>query len=84
MGSESAQPVGIAREMNVLAIAIPVLTFIHRESYYSCDREGDPEDKNKAEIIIAKQRNGMTGTVDLAFPSQYTKFENLDTVHGDQ
>ena len=50
-----------------------VVMFIHREGYY------DPEtaDKNVGEIIIAKQRNGPTGTVDLTWMGQYTKFGNF-------
>ena len=38
-------------------------------------------DKAKSEIIIAKQRNGPTGTVYLNFLSSYTRFENADTAH---
>jgi len=33
--------------------------------------------KGKAEIIIAKQRNGPTGSVQLAYMADYTRFENL-------
>ena len=36
------------------------------------------KEKNQAEVIIAKQRAGSTGTVDLAWLGQYTKFANLD------
>ncbi len=50
-----------------------VVLFIHREDYY--DKE--TEDKNIAEIIIAKQRNGPLGTVRLAWVSEFTKFLNL-------
>jgi replicative DNA helicase len=72
------------RESGSIEQDADVVAFIHRESYYNRDKEENPEDKNKAEIIIAKQRNGPTGTVDLAFLSQYTRFENLDAQHGDQ
>jgi replicative DNA helicase len=72
------------RESGSIEQDADVVAFIHRESYYNRDKEENPEDKNTAEIIIAKQRNGPTGTVDLAFLSQYTRFENLDTQHGDQ
>jgi len=70
------------RESGSIEQDADVVTFIHRESYYNRDQEENPEDKNKAEIIIAKQRNGPTGTVELAFLSNFTRFENLDTVHG--
>ena len=51
-----------------------VVCFIHREEYY--DRENE-DLKGKAEIIIAKQRNGPTGSVHLAYLADYTRFENL-------
>jgi replicative DNA helicase len=51
-----------------------VVAFIHREEYY--DRENE-DLKGKAEIIIAKQRNGPTGSVHMAYMSDYTRFENL-------
>jgi replicative DNA helicase len=71
------------RESGSIEQDADVVAFIHRESYYNRDKEENPEDKNKAEIIIAKQRNGPTGTVDLAFLANFTRFENLDTHHGD-
>ncbi|OGR52877.1 MAG: replicative DNA helicase [Elusimicrobia bacterium GWA2_62_23] len=51
-----------------------VVGMIHREEYY---KREDPTLKNKATLIIAKQRNGPVGDVDLAFFHEYTKFENL-------
>jgi replicative DNA helicase len=72
------------RESGSIEQDADVVAFIHRESYYNRDKEEDPNEKNKAEIIIAKQRNGPTGSIELAFLSQYTRFENLDTVHGEQ
>ncbi len=68
------------RESGSIEQDADVVAFIHRESYYNRDKDEDP-DRNKAEIIIAKQRNGPTGTVELAFLSQYTRFEDLDTQH---
>ena len=50
-----------------------VVMFIHREDYY----DKDTEEKNIAEIIIAKQRNGPLDTVKLAWMSEFTKFLNL-------
>ncbi len=68
------------RESGSIEQDADLVAFIHRESYYNRDKEEDP-DRNKAEIIIAKQRNGPTGTVNLAFLSQFTRFEDLDTQH---
>ena len=47
--------------------------FIFRKEYY--DRE-NPELKNKAQIIVAKQRNGPTGSLELIFHGSTTKFKN--------
>ncbi len=66
------------RESGSIEQDADVVCFIHREEYY--DRENE-DLKGKAEIIIAKQRNGPTGSVQLAYLSDYTRFENLDTAH---
>jgi len=66
------------RESGSIEQDADVVCFIHREEYY--DRENE-DLKGKAEIIIAKQRNGPTGSVNLAYISDYTRFENLDTAH---
>ena len=50
-----------------------VVMFLHREEYYN----RDTEDKNIAEVNIAKQRSGPVGTVKLAWLSEYTTFANL-------
>jgi replicative DNA helicase len=67
------------RESGSIEQDADVVAFIHRDSYYNKDENGDedPETKGKAEIIIAKQRNGPTGSVHLAYLSEYTRFENL-------
>jgi replicative DNA helicase len=68
------------RESGSIEQDADVVAFIHRDSYYNKDENGeeDPDTKGKAEIIIAKQRNGPTGSVHLAFLSDYTRFENLE------
>ncbi len=71
------------RESGSIEQDADVVAFIHRESYYNRDKDEAEADKNKAEIIIAKQRNGPTGTIELAFMSQYTRFEDLDKHHED-
>jgi replicative DNA helicase len=67
------------RESGSIEQDADVVCFIHRDSYYNKDENGeeDPESKGKAEIIIAKQRNGPTGSVHLAYLADYTRFENL-------
>lgn len=51
-----------------------VVMFIYRDDYYN----HDSEKKGVSEIIIAKQRNGPIGTVELAWLPEYTKFANLE------
>jgi replicative DNA helicase len=68
------------RESGSIEQDADVVAFIHRPEYYDRDNE---ELKGKAEIIIAKQRNGPTGKVELAYLADFTRFENLDTMHGD-
>ncbi|HBG50737.1 replicative DNA helicase [Candidatus Macondimonas diazotrophica] len=50
-----------------------LIIFIYRDEVYN----PESPDKGSAEIIIAKQRNGPTGTVRLTFLGQYTRFENF-------
>ena len=66
------------RESGSIEQDADVVAFIHRESYYNRDAEdaGDPATQNGAEIIIAKQRNGPTGSVNLLYLSDITRFEN--------
>lgn len=50
-----------------------IVMFIYRDEYYNKD---DVDNKGKAELIIAKHRNGPVGTVNLLFQSNITKFKN--------
>ena len=47
-----------------------------RPEYYENDEDTKQEHSGKAELIIAKQRNGPTGEVPLTFLKQYTRFES--------
>ena len=60
------------RESGSIEQDADVVTFIYREDYYK------PTEENAgiAELLIAKQRNGPTGTVKLAFLKEFTRFEN--------
>jgi replicative DNA helicase len=69
------------RESGSIEQDADVVAFIHRESYYSHDEEMSEADKAKSEIILAKQRNGPTGTVPMYFNARYTRFESLDSTH---
>ncbi|MDH7598155.1 MAG: replicative DNA helicase [Sedimentisphaerales bacterium] len=64
------------RESGSIEQDADLIILLHREDYY---RKGEPdyEQTNTAELIIAKQRNGPTGTVKLIFREQCTRFENL-------
>lgn len=61
------------RESGSIEQDADMVMFIHREDAYN----HDCEEKNVAQIIIAKQRNGPVGTVKLAWLPDYTKFGNL-------
>lgn len=61
------------RESGAIEQDADVVAFLYRDEYYN----PDTEKKNQAEIIIAKQRNGPTGTVDLVWLSSFTKFQNM-------
>ena len=69
------------RESGSIEQDADVVAFIHRESYYNRSDEKTDAERKDAEIIIAKQRNGPTGTVHLNFLSEYTCFVDQDHRH---
>jgi replicative DNA helicase len=64
------------RESGAIEQDADVIAFIYREEAY----DEDTDRKGIAEIIVAKQRNGPIGSVDLAFLREYTRFENREMV----
>ena len=64
------------RESGAIEQDADVVMFVHREEYY---RHGDDKKdfEGKAQIIVAKQRNGPVGDVELAWLKDFTRFENL-------
>ncbi len=62
------------RESGAIEQDADVVMFIYRDDYYN----KDTDNKNIAEIIIAKQRNGPIGTVNLVWLPQYTKFVSME------
>jgi replicative DNA helicase len=69
------------RESGSIEQDADLVAFIFREEVYRPDKESL---KGIAELILAKQRNGPTGRVKLAFLNRYTRFENLATDTGDE
>jgi replicative DNA helicase len=67
------------RESGSIEQDADVVMLLHREDYYHRGEEGYEPD-NTAEVIIAKQRNGPTGTVKLMFREKCTRFENLSQI----
>lgn len=61
------------RESGSLEQDADIVIFIHREEYYN----EDTDRRGIADVIIAKHRNGPTGTVELAFQNELTRFDNL-------
>lgn len=62
------------RESGSIEQDADIVMFLYRDDYYN----EDSEKKNIAEVIIAKQRAGSTGTIELAWLGKYTKFANLE------
>ncbi len=69
------------RESGSIEQDADMVCFVYRDEIYNKD---DPEVKGLAELIVAKHRNGQTGTVDLVFIGEITSFKNLDRTHGDR
>ena len=67
------------RESGSIEQDADLVMFLYRDEYYN----KETDEKNVAECIVAKQRNGPVGTVKLAFIGQLSKFGNLDVVYNE-
>lgn len=65
------------RESGSIEQDADMVMFLYRDDYYN----PETEKKNVAEVILAKNRAGQTGTTELLWLNQYTKFVNLDKYH---
>ena len=65
------------RESGAIEQDADIVLFIYRDDYY----DDESEDKNIAEILIAKNRHGSTGSLRLQWIGQYTTFSNPDRIH---
>lgn len=69
------------RESGSIEQDADVVTLLVRPEVYEEDVDAKAELKGKAELYVAKQRNGPTGTIPLTFINEYTRFENTSSQH---
>ncbi len=73
-GKDKRPQLSDLRESGAIEQDADTIWFVYREEMYNRD---EPNAKNRAEIIIGKQRSGPTGTAHVAFFSEYTRFDNM-------
>lgn len=69
------------RESGSIEQDADVVLFLYREAYYSTEVDEDKQDQidaNKTELIVAKNRHGATGSIELTFDKEYTRFRSVD------
>jgi replicative DNA helicase len=80
VGNEGKRPqLSDLRESGAIEQDADMVCFIHRPEYYKIYTDEKGNDlTGKAEIIVAKHRNGATGDILLTFKNEYAKFQNID------
>lgn len=71
------------RESGSIEQDADIVMFLYREEYYKNELDDDKQDdidESKTELIIAKNRHGGTGSVDLIFDKEFTRFRAIDNV----
>jgi replicative DNA helicase len=76
-GKDNEPKLSDLRESGAIEQDADVVMFLYRPEVYDYEHK-DPDIENKAKLIIGKQRNGPTGTVQLAFLKAFTRFETLE------
>lgn len=65
------------RESGSLEQDADMVGFLYREAYYNKEMQDDDEKNNATEVILAKNRNGPVGTIEMYFAGQFTLFYEL-------
>lgn len=72
------------RESGSIEQDADIVLFLYREDYYRNEVAEDKQDEidaNKTELIVAKNRHGATGTIELTFDKEFTRFRSIDKSH---
>lgn len=72
------------RESGSIEQDADIVMFLYREDYYRNDVAEDKQDEidaNKTELIVAKNRHGATGTIEMTFDKEFTRFRSVDKSH---
>ncbi|MGN0521832.1 MAG: replicative DNA helicase [Eubacterium sp.] len=74
------------RESGSIEQDADIVLFLYREDYYRNDVAEDKQediDANKTELIVAKNRHGATGSIEMTFDKEFTRFRSVDKSHYD-
>ncbi len=72
------------RESGSIEQDADIVMFLYREDYYRNDVAEDKQDEidaNKTELIVAKNRHGATGSIEMTFDKEFTRFRSVDRTH---